>query len=66
MLVNGAILDLIDLVKLALELDEFLSALRLDVDNALLVLLERVDDLHEVALLEEEFVVLHFTPVCAQ
>ena len=65
MLVNGSILDLIHLVKLALEEDKLLSSFRLGVDDALLVLLEGVDDLHEVTLGHEELKVLRIAFSCS-
>ena len=63
-LVNGSILDLVHLVKLALKEDKLLSSFGLGVDDALLVLLESVDDLHEVALGHEELKVLSIAPIC--
>ena len=63
-LVNGSILDLVHLVKLALEEDKLLSRFGLGVDDALLVFLESVDDLHEVALGHEELKVLSIAPIC--
>ena len=60
-LINGSILDLVHLVKLAFKEDKLFSSFGLGVDDALLVLLESVDDLHEIALLEEEAEVLRFS-----
>ena len=63
-LVNRSILDLVHLVKLALKEDKLLSRFGLGVDDALLVLLESVDDLHEVALGHEELKVLRIASSC--
>ena len=61
MLFDGTVLNLVHLVELALEHNELLSLLRLGVDDALLVLLESVDNLEEVALLKKEAEVLRFS-----
>jgi len=63
-LINGSVLHLVHLVKLALEEDELFAGLRLAVNHASLVLLEGVDDFHEVALAHEESVVLGITLLC--
>ena len=61
MLVNRPALHLIHLIELALEEDELLSRLRLRVHNTLLVLLERIDNLEEIALAHEELKVFGIT-----
>ena len=63
-LVNWSTLDLVHLVKLALEEDEFLSLLRLSVHHTLLILLKCINNLQEVALAHEELKVLCITPLC--
>ena len=63
-LIDGAVLDLVHLVQLSLELDKLLAALRLSVDNTLLVLLQGVHHLQEVTLLEEELEVFGVALIC--
>lgn len=63
-LIDRSVLHLVHLVKLALEEDELFARLRLAVDDACLVLLEGVDDFHEVALGHEESVVFGITLLC--
>jgi len=48
---------LVQLVKLALELDEVLASVRVGVNHTFLELFEGVDDLKEVSLREEVIVV---------
>lgn len=64
MLVNRSALDLVHLVELTLEEDEFLALLRLSVHHTLLVLLKGIHNLHEIALAHEELKVLCVTPLC--
>ena len=64
MLIDGAVLDLVHLVQLSLELDKLFAALRLSVDNTLLVLLQGVHHLQEVTLLEEELEVFGVALIC--
>ena len=58
MLIYRSVLDLVHLVELSLEEHELLARVRLGVDHALLVLLEGVHHLEEVALGHEELIVL--------
>ena len=58
---DGAVLDLVHLVELALEEHEVAAVLRLLVHEVGLELLERVDDLEEVAVVKEEAEVTLFS-----
>ena len=64
MLINRSVLDLVHLVELSLEEDELLARVRFGVDHSLLVLLEGVDNLEEVALAHKELEVLGVSALC--
>jgi len=57
MLVDRAIFDLVHLVQLGLEGQEILALLGIQIDKLLLELFERVGDLEEVLVAQEEIIV---------
>ena len=61
MLIDWSVLDLVHLIELTFEKNEFFTTLRFGVHDTLLILLESVDNLHEVTLVHKELKVFGIT-----
>ena len=61
MLIDWSVLDLVHLIELTFEKNKFFTTLRFGVHDTLLILLESVNNLHEVTLVQKELEVFGIT-----